>query len=241
MRGQAGARSHLDLNKVNTMQHNELRAPLQASYWLIATAKRYNRRPWRSVSSRSVDSHFPAADPRNPSPVLARIGDDTRAFVWHHALLADAIRETADTTVLNAIADTLEMRSPRSYYARDWGMHHHVRGLVAMRGKQYQRAIAEFEQARWGVCGWSRSLQEIAEAALALNQPARAIAVLRDAYKGPLDAMGRYLPRSEIDFWMARAFKQAGQTDSAAAYAGYVRSAWVGADTQVRGRLRSLE
>jgi tetratricopeptide (TPR) repeat protein len=193
------------------------------------------RRTYESVTDHAL------GDDDNTSPVVMRAGDQARAFSWHHALEADAIAATADTAYLRALADSIEMRSARSYYGRDWRLHHHVRGLIAMRARQYERAIAEFEQARWGVCGWSRSLQQIAEAALALHQPARAIVALRDAYKGPLDAMGRYLPRSEIDYWMALSFKEAGQRDSATVYADYVRRAWANADPPIKARLRALQ
>jgi hypothetical protein len=56
----------------------------------------------------------------------------------------------------------------------------------------------------------------------------------------PLDAMGRYVPRSELDWWLARAFAAAGQRDSALVYARYVRAAWQDADPPIRTRLDSL-
>jgi hypothetical protein len=49
--------------------------------------------------------------------------------------------------------------------------------------------------------------------------------------------MGRYVPRSELDLWMVRAFRAAGRADSAAVYEGYVRRAWREADPEVRRQL----
>jgi hypothetical protein len=57
---------------------------------------------------------------------------------------------------------------------------------------------------------------------------------------GPIDAMGRYEPRSHLDFLMAKSFEAAGIADSAAVYAGYVRAAWRHADPEVSRLLAAL-
>ena len=75
--------------------------------------------------------------------------------------------------------------------------------------------------------------------ALALGRPADAIATLRTAYATRLDAMGRYVPISEVDYWMAKAFAQAGQPDSARVYSGYVDRAWANAEPGLRARLEA--
>jgi tetratricopeptide (TPR) repeat protein len=168
------------------------------------------------------------------SPVSTLVGDWARAMCWEHALEADAIAGSGDTIHLRALADSIEMWSARSYYGRDWRLAHHVRGLIAMQGHRYAEAERELQAARWGVAGWTRTVAELAKAQLALGRPQNAIASLRDAYMGPLDAMGRYETRTELDFLMARAFRQAGLTDSARVYAGYVRVAWQDADPEVR-------
>ena len=166
--------------------------------------------------------------------------DDARAFAWHHALEADAIAEYGDTTMLRILADSIQLVGAVSYYGRDWRLYHHVRGLIAMRAARYEDAVREFEQARWQAAGWTRTNVEIARAQLALHRPDRAIAVLRDAYKGPEDAMGRYVPRSELDYWMAQGFQQAGRPDSAFVYAALVRRAWAEAEPEVKRRLVAL-
>ena len=60
----------------------------------------------------------------------------------------------ADTAELRALADSIEQVSARSYYGRDWRLHHHVRGLLAQRAGRHEEAVREFAQARWGVGGW---------------------------------------------------------------------------------------
>lgn len=50
----------------------------------------------------------------------------------------------------------------------------------------------------------------------------------------------RYVRRTDIDFLMALGFDRAGQKDSAAVYAAYVRRAWTGADPESRRRLAAL-
>ncbi|HEX7937719.1 MAG TPA: BTAD domain-containing putative transcriptional regulator, partial [Gemmatimonadaceae bacterium] len=110
-------------------------------------------------------------DPPPESPVMAVAGDDARAATWHHGLLADAIWETADTSYLRALADTMRVSGDRSYYGRDWRLYHHVLGLIAVRGQRYEEAMREFSRARWSVAGFSRSLAMYADAALAAHHP----------------------------------------------------------------------
>ncbi len=63
---------------------------------------------------------------------------------------------------------------------------------------------------------------------------------LRKAYVVPLDAMGRYVPRTELDWYLAQVFRQAGQIDSTAVYAGYVEEAWREADPEIRKLLDAI-
>jgi len=163
-----------------------------------------------------------------------------RAFVWHHALLADAIAASGDTVRLRAIADTLDMVSRRSYYGRDWKMANHVRGLIAMRARRYEEAIREFERALWSPVGFTRTNAEMASAYLAVGRPADAIRILRFAHATSLDAMGRYLTKTEVDYLLAVAFARAGVADSSAWYRERVRRAWQDGDPEVKARLDSL-
>jgi len=172
---------------------------------------------------------------------IGQVGDAARSFSWHHALEGDAIAPGGDTAYLRVLADSIEMVSARSYYERDARLHHHLRGLIAMRAERWDDAVRELQAARFGRAGWTRTLVELARAELARGQPARAVAVLRDAYHELPDAMGRYAPRSELDYWMAVAFRRGGQADSAAVYARYVRDAWANAEPEARKLLAELE
>lgn len=185
-------------------------------------------------------AHAASPAPTIHSSVASLDGDRARSFCWEHALEADAIAASGDTVLLRVLADSIELVSEKSYYGRDWRLAHHVRGLIAMRQHRYADAVREFRSARWGVAGWTRTLAELARAQLALGRPHDAIATLRDAYKGPVDAMGRYETRSQLDFLMARSYAAAGMSDSAAVYSGYVRTAWRDADPAIRARLASL-
>jgi 2-oxo-4-hydroxy-4-carboxy--5-ureidoimidazoline (OHCU) decarboxylase len=49
--------------------------------------------------------------------------------------------------------------------------------------------------------------------------------------------MGRYVPISELDYWMAQAFLQAGEADSARVYARYLDQALKNAEPATRSRL----
>jgi DNA-binding SARP family transcriptional activator/TolB-like protein len=169
-------------------------------------------------------------------------GEAARAFVWPHALLADALylAGSADTTRLEAIADSVRAVGSRSYYARDWRLYHHVRGLIAMRSERWAEAEREFTDAEFTGSGWTRTNVELARAQLAQHRPAAAIETLRLAYQASLDGMGRYATRSEMNFLMAQAFTAAGRRDSAAVYAGFVRRAWNEADPVVKARMSEL-
>jgi len=195
---------------------------------------------WRegvAIYEREAHSTQPG---ERPSPFPELDGDRARTFAWHHALAADAMAEHGDTLRLRILADSIEMIGARSYYARDWRLYHHVRGILAERSGRLRDAVREYEAARWGIAGWTVTVARLANVHLELGEPLEAIELLRGAYKSPPDAMGRYEPRSELDLLMARAFAAAGMRDSSETYAGYVRAAWAGADPEVKMRLTLL-
>jgi DNA-binding SARP family transcriptional activator/predicted Zn-dependent protease len=182
----------------------------------------------------------PSAISRGGALVGAVRGDEARSFSWEHALEADALWEHADTIFLHAIADSVETIGIRSYYARDWQLHHHIRGLIALRAGRLDDAEREFTAGMSLFPGWTRTNLMLARTLLAQRHPDRAIETLRRAYIEPLDAMGRYVPRSELDFEMARAFVALDRADSARVYSDYVRRAWANADPEIKARLKSL-
>lgn len=195
-----------------------------------------------SDAARVYEAHAHGVEWREPpSPYQPLAGDAARAFAWEHALLAEALAASGDTIRLRVLADSIESVGARSYYGRDWRLHHHVRGLIAERGGRLREALREFEAARWGRAGWTVTVAHMARAHIALGEPEAAIALLRQAYESSPDAMGRYLPRSELDLLMAEAFGRSGMRDSSARYAAYVRSAWSDADPEVRALLAALD
>lgn len=165
---------------------------------------------------------------------------EARGFTWVHALEADALMRAGDTAAARSLVDSLRDAGRQSYYGRDWILHHHVLGMLAYAQGNYAEAERELRLAEWSAGGWTRTNVELARAQLAQGHSADAIATLRDAYTAPVDAMGRYVTRSELDWWMARAFAAAGHLDSARVYGDYVRAAWRDAEPRVRAALDSL-
>jgi DNA-binding SARP family transcriptional activator/tetratricopeptide (TPR) repeat protein len=165
---------------------------------------------------------------------------EARGFSWSHALEADALVRVGDTTLARSLVDSIARAGAQSYYGRDKVLHHHVRGVLFLAQGRFADAERELVAAEWSANAWTRTNVELARARLALGRPDGAIAALRDAYMAPVDAMARYVPRTELDWWMSRAFSAAHQPDSAAVYAAYVRDAWRNADPPFRARLDSL-
>lgn len=184
----------------------------------------------------------PTPHARGDNPESRYPADWARTFTWPRTLMADAMWQAGDrdTVRLSALADSIQAIGAQSYYARDWRLYHHVRGLIAMAGRRWPEAESELSQARWGRSGWARTLVELAHAQLAQGHTASAISTLRDAYSVQMAAMGLYVPRSELDFEMARAFAAAGMRDSARVYTAHVDSAWRSGDPHSRRRLSEL-
>ena len=165
---------------------------------------------------------------------------EARGFSWSHALEADALVRAGDSTLARALVDSIDRSGTQSYYGRDKVLHHHVRGVLFLAQGRFAEAERELVAGEWAANAWTRTNVELARARLALGRSDSAIATLRDAYMAPVDAMARYVPRTELDWWMSRAFAAAHQPDSAAVYATYVREAWRNADPMIRARLDSL-
>jgi tetratricopeptide (TPR) repeat protein len=185
----------------------------------------------RTAARLTSDERLPAG----------RNATDARRFAWSMALAADALHLAGrvDTAQLNALADSIEVIGSLSNYGRDWRVHHHVRGLVASSVGKWADAERHYRAALWIPAGWTRTNVELARVLMAQRRPREAVQVLREAYLGPLDGMARYAPRSELDFWMSRAFAAAGERDSARTYAAHARRAL--GEGEAKGKmLRSL-
>lgn len=172
------------------------------------------------------------------SRVLTPTG--ARGFTWSHALEADALARAGDTTIARVLMDSIARSGEISYYGRDGRLSHHVQGMLYFAEGKFADAERELRAAEWSANGWTRTNLELARAQLAQHRPADAIETLRVARLAPVDAMARYVPRSELDWYSARAFAELGQRDSAAVYAQFVRRAWKNADPVFRVRLDSL-
>ncbi len=178
--------------------------------------------------------------PPGSSPSGQLTPAQARAFSWAHALEADALLRAGDTTAARALADSIRKSGAQSYYDRDKVLYHHVLGMLLTAQHRYGEAERELRAGEWSVQGWTRTNIELARVQIAEGHYPDAITSLRGAQLAPEDAMSRYVAHSEIDWWMARAFALAGQTDSARVYAQYTREAWRHADPVIRARLDSL-
>jgi hypothetical protein len=112
--------------------------------------------------------------------------------------------------------------------------------VIALRANHLDGAERELSAAKTRFPGWTRTNLLLARVQIATAHPDRALSTLRRAYREPLDAMGRYAPRSDLDFEMPRAFRALGQPDSSRGYAGFVRLAWAHADPETARRLALL-
>ena len=235
-RGQFIAAAHL-LDRALT------RFPDDSSWLLLLQGENRANLGDAAGARRAFVAAVPPAPPvHGDDPESRYPADWARSFSWPRALMADAMWQAGDrdTVRLATLADSIQAIGARSYYARDWRLYHHVRGLIAMQGRRWSEAETEFALARWGRAGWARPIVELAHAQLAQGHTTAAVATLRDAYSVQLAAMGLYVPRSELDFEMARTFATAGMRDSARVYAARVHRAWQNADPRTRQRLAEL-
>jgi tetratricopeptide (TPR) repeat protein len=160
-----------------------------------------------------------------PREIEAFNAPQARAFAWAHALEGDALWRAGDTVAVHALADSVRVVGARSYYGRDWVLYHHLNGLLALSRRDTATAERELTAARYGVAGWTATIAWLARIRIAHGDGDAAVALLRDAYKSPLDAMGRYVTRADLDELMVRAFERAGKADSARVYAARVSDA----------------
>jgi hypothetical protein len=69
-----------------------------------------------------------------------------------------------------------------------------------------------------------------------LGRPAEAVAILRPALRGGLEASNLYVTHAELHEALGRAFEDAGQPDSATIHYRWVERAWANADPAFRAR-----
>jgi tetratricopeptide (TPR) repeat protein len=125
-----------------------------------------------------------------------------------------------------------------SLFGRSPVLHHYIRGLILAQEGRHAEAVQAFRRAviSWSD-GYTRINFEMARSLMALGKPEEAIAVLRPALRGAVDASNLYLTRTEIHELLAQAFVRTNQRDSAAAHYQRVIHAWEHADPQFQPRL----
>jgi tetratricopeptide (TPR) repeat protein len=162
-----------------------------------------------------------------------------RHRAWMLTQKATALTAAGDTGALSRLADSIQVLGAQSIYGRDRLLHHHVRGLLYEARGQLDRAASEFRQAvySWSL-GYTRTNLELGRVLMALHRPREAIAALRPALHGSLDASNLYVTRTEIQEQLARAFDAANERDSARVYYDRVAHAWRDADPPFSERRR---
>jgi tetratricopeptide (TPR) repeat protein len=181
---------------------------------------------------------------RQPPNLADLPGIRARHEAWLTCLRGTAWAAAGDTTRVAALADTLRIVGARSAYGRDPRLHHHLRGLLEMARGRRERAVAEFRRAMWSpAAGYTRTNLELGRVLLELGRPDEAIAVLRPALHGALDASQLYVTHTEIHALLARGFTLAdgaGHADSAATHRRWVERAVAAADPPARARITAL-
>jgi DNA-binding SARP family transcriptional activator/TolB-like protein len=164
-------------------------------------------------------------------------GRVARHRAWYLTHSATARAAAGDTSTLAAIADSVEVIATQSAYGRDRRLHHHVRGLLLAARGRWSEAESMFRRALYSpTFGYTRTNLELGRVLLARRRPGEAIAILRPALRGSLEASNLYVTHTELHELLARAYDEAGQPDSAAAHYRWVVNAWRGADPQFRPR-----
>lgn len=125
-------------------------------------------------------------------------GDYARWFSWTHTLMGDALAPTGDTVLLKLLADSALIVGADSYYARDKMVPHYLRALVAVQGGREAEAEQEFKAALYSRNGFNRVNAQYARLLIAQKRYDEAEKILHQGLMGPLDAMPRYQPRSEL-------------------------------------------
>lgn len=168
---------------------------------------------------------------------------------WLGVHEATAWAAAGDTQRLPALADTIERVARLSTWGVNWGVPHHVRGLLWQARGQPARAAEEFHAAMYSPTrGYTRTNLELARALMALDRPHDAIRILREVLGGPPHGAGWYLTRTEVHDALARGYEAAGQPDSAMVHYRKAAEAWKNGDAPYRARaeaarrkLRALE
>jgi DNA-binding SARP family transcriptional activator/tetratricopeptide (TPR) repeat protein len=160
-----------------------------------------------------------------------------RQLAWLHTQAAAALSAAGDTVAVKRLIPRIEEYGGHSAYGRDPRLHHHARGLLHVARGDDARAAVAFRRAIFSVTGgYTRTNLELARVLLRLRQPEEAIAVLRAAFRGPLQASNLYVTHTELHEALGQAFDMAGQPDSATVHLCWAERARLNADPPFRSR-----
>ncbi|HKV52488.1 MAG TPA: hypothetical protein VJO52_14940, partial [Gemmatimonadaceae bacterium] len=177
-----------------------------------------------------------------PTPAPNAPGSMARQRSWMLTHAGTAWAASGDTVHLGRMADSVEGSARLSSYGRDWSLPHYLRGLLWKARGDSQRSLRELSRSIYSPSeGYSRANFELARAWLGAGQPRAAVAVLAPALRGPIEASGYYLTRTEIHELLAQSFEAAGQADSAAAHYAIVARTWKDGDPPFRRRAAAAE
>src|SRR5205085_3039884 len=113
----------------------------------------------------------------------------------------------------------------------DRQLHFHLRGLIASARGHREEAISLYRKALYSLAdGYTRTNLELGRELIAAGRPREAVAVLRPALHGPIQANNLYATLTEIHEQLAIAFARSAERDSAAIHYRWVADAWRQAD-----------
>jgi DNA-binding SARP family transcriptional activator/tetratricopeptide (TPR) repeat protein len=160
-----------------------------------------------------------------------------RQLAWLSTHAAVALSAAGDTVAVKRLIPLIQDYGRQSAYGRDPRLHHHIRGLLHVARGDDARAVAEFRRAIFSTTGgYTRTNLELARALLRLRRPEEAVAMLRAAFRGPLQASNLYVTHTDLHEALGRAFEMAGQLDSATVHYCWAERARYDADPPFRSR-----
>jgi DNA-binding SARP family transcriptional activator len=163
-----------------------------------------------------------------------------RHRTWSLTRVATAAAATKDTTLLETLADSIEVAGRSSALERDRRLHHYVRANVLVARGALSDAVDAYRRAIHSpTYGYTRINLELGRVLLALGRGREAVEIARSALHGGLEANNFYVTRTELHELLAQAFEAAGEPDSAAAQYEKVARAWSGGDAAFRARAES--
>jgi len=186
-------------------------------------------------NARAAAALFDSVAHDTPREVDVAFVARNRVWAWVH--MSDALASLGDTVRLPRLADSMRVLGQESGLLRDRMLHHHVRGLLALRRGDAEEAARLFRLAIASPNhGYTRTNYELASALMTLGRHAEAVATLQAALRGAVDGSNLYITRTLLHERLAEAWEAAGGRDSAAAHYELVVKHWDRADPALVAR-----